>query len=93
MVKDFNKAIKGKNPPKESEKTDAELKAIKEAEEEKRIQEAEQARKRAEEEARAAYKPKTYTDEEKKAWDAYKEEIIQFFADIIMKQSNKKAED
>lgn len=55
------------------------------------MKEAEIARKKAEEAARAAYKPKIYKEEEKTAWDAYKEEVVQFFAQIIMRQSNKKA--
>ena len=86
-VKGLDKVLKGKGKAV-VEQSEAELKAIKEAEEEKRLKEAEVARKRAEEAARAAYKPKIYTDEEKQAWDQYKEEIEQLFAQIIMRQSN-----
>ena len=43
------------------------------------------ARKKAEEAARAAYKPKDYTSEEKAEWAAKKLDLEQFFSSICMK--------
>jgi hydrocephalus-inducing protein len=60
----------------------------KEAEEASRLKEADVQRKKAEEAARAAYRPKAYTDEEKAAWKAYVEDLQSFFAGIVMRQSS-----
>ena len=57
----------------------------KEAEEASRLKEADIQRKKAEEAARAAYRPKAYTDEEKGAWKAYVEDLQSFFARIVMR--------
>ena len=73
---------------KDPAQIEAEEKAAREAEEEKKIKEAEFARKKAEEMARAAYRPKAYTAEEKASWAAQKQELEQFFSSIVMRQSN-----
>ena len=49
--------------------------------------EAEAARKLAEEAARAAYKPKDYTSDEKVEWQKKKQDLEQFFSSIVMRQS------
>lgn len=59
--------------------------AAKEAEEEKKLKEAEVARKKAEEQARAAYKPKEYSVDEKSDWATQKQELEQFFSSIVMR--------
>ena len=46
------------------------------------------ARKKAEEAARAAYRPKEYSNDEKAEWAAKKADLEQFFSSICMKQSN-----
>jgi hypothetical protein len=38
--------------------------------------------------ARAAYKPKEYTSEEKAEWATQKQDLEQFFSSIVMRQSN-----
>lgn len=83
----------GKGGKGEETQNEAQLKAQKEAEEAKRDLEDEISRKRAEEQARAGYKAKEYTDEEKETWDAYKADIEQFFAQLIMKASDAEAAD
>lgn len=80
-------ADKGKGKKGDAGAQAAEESQNKEVDETAKIKEAEIARKKAEEAARAAYKPKIYTDEEKTEWKAYVDEIRSFFASIVMRQS------
>ena len=60
-----------KNAPKSKKETaqvEADEKAAKDAEQEQKIREIEIARKKAEEAARASYKAKDYTNEDKAQW-------------------------
>lgn len=75
----------GDKNKKDPAQIEAEEKAAKEAEEEKKLKEAEIARKKAEELARAAYKPKDYSAEEKADWATQKQELEQFFSSIVMR--------
>lgn len=92
VVKRATKAVKkagGKadKTRKDQAQIEAEEKAAKEAEEEQKLKEADQARKQAEEAARAAYKPKVYTDEEKAEWAKQQNDFEQFFSSIVLRQS------
>lgn len=78
----------GGKSKKDPAQIEAEEKAAKEEEEKKKLKEAENDRKRAEELARAAYRPKDYTQEEKDEWDKLKADLEQFFSSIVVKQSN-----
>lgn len=86
-------ADKGKGKKADPAAQAAEEGQNKEADETSKIKEAEIARKKAEEAARAAYKPKHYTDEEKNEWKAYVDEIRSFFAGIVMRQSKQAREE
>ena len=83
------KAKGGKQPNKKDvAQIEAEEKAAREAEEQERLKEAEDARKQAEESARAAYRPKSYSNEEKNEWAKQKEDLEQFFSSIVVRQTN-----
>ena len=82
------KGAAAKKDKKDPAQVEAEEKAAKEAEEQKKLKEAEAARKKAEEAARAAYKPKDYSSEEKTEWIKQKQDLEQFFSSIVMRQSN-----
>lgn len=60
---------------KDTAQIEADEKAAREEEEKKKLKEAEFERKRAEELARAAYKPKDYTSEEKAEWEKVKADL------------------
>ena len=79
---------KGAKTKKDPAQIEAEEKAARAADEEQKLKDADASRKAAEEAARAAYKPKDYTAEEKAEWAARKTEYEQFFSSIIMRQSN-----
>ena len=72
---------------KDPAQIEADEKAAREAEESSKLKEAEAARKLAEEAARAAYKPKDYTSDEKVEWQKKKQDLEQFFSSIVMRQS------
>lgn len=80
-----NKRKAGAKEKKDPAQIEAEEKAAKEAEEERKLKEAEAARKKSEEAARAAYKPKDYTAEEKAEWAQRKADLEQFFSSIVMR--------